>query len=407
MGLIDVYTKKNKHAMLNETILQKKMNQYMKILQTSQNELEIINNVNDQYIKNKIELDHNVHGISIYKNMLLCWSGINAYLYEVDMNDLRLKEEGPINIKSNLMALNSDSIINANNKNIELYTYDGEKKDQIPIRYNYGDINLFNVSSKFLLVVTVKNYFAIYDLERRGLKQILSFRKFQKNGQNLGEIREASINCKGNLIIFLTDNMINSEMRVPETKIIIYDVEMDSYIDYEISPNRIPIEITWDFADGRIFAISTEYAKDLNNEEEKKDLYKSIVYTGNNSDDNSILEQNGDWVGGEVYLLFYTSENGVNCLESHKISRENQGIFGLQAPDIFFISSVPDPITKCSISNKKMQFFQGLEKIDQEISQSLIEFSLLMSCGKLDEAYKIVKNIKTANIWENMAHICI
>ena len=393
--------------MLNETILQKKMNSFMKILQTTQSEIEIINYVNDQYIKNKVELDHTIHGIAIYKTMLLCWNGMNVFLYEVDQNDLKLKEISEMNLKSNIMALNSDSIINANNKNIELYTLEGEKKDQIPIKYNYGDINLFNVASKYLLVVTVNNYFAVYDLERRGLKQILSFRKIKKNGQSLGEIREAAINCKGNLIIFLTDNMINSEMRVPETKIIIYDVEMDSYVDYEISPNRIPIEITWDYADWRIFSISTEYAKDLNDEEEKKGLYKSIIYTGNNDDDNSVLQQNADWVGGEVFLLFYTSENGVNNLESHKISRENQGIFALQVPDIYFITSVPDPITKCSLTVKKMQFFQGLDKIDPEITKSLIEFSLLMSCGKLDEAYKIVKNIKTANIWENMAHICI
>ena len=406
MGLIHVFTKKNKHAMLNETILQKKMNSYIKILQTTQSEIEVINNVNDQYITNKIDLDYNVHGIAIYKNFLLCWTGLSAYLYEVNTTDLRLKEIGEMNLKSNIIALNSDSIISANNKNIELYTYEGEKKDQIPIKYNYGDINLFNVASKFLLVVTVNNYFAVYDLERRGLKQTLSFRKFQKNGVSLGEIREAAINCKGNLIIFLVDNMINSEMRAPETKIIIYDVDMDSYVDYEISPNRIPIEITWDYADSRIFAISTEYAKDLNENDEKKDLYKSIIYTGND-EENSEVEEKADWVGGEVFLLFYTSENGVNNLESHKITRENQGIFGLQAPDIYFISSVPDPITKCSISTRKMQFFQGLDKIDDEITHSLIEFSLLMSCGKLDEAYKIVKNIKTTNIWENMAHICI
>ena len=407
MGLIHVYTKKNKHAMLNETILQKKMNSFMKILQTTQCEIEIINNVNDQYIKNKVELEHNIHGISIYKSMLLCWSGMSAFLYEVDPNDLKLKGITEMNLKSNILALNSDSIISANNKNIELYTYEGEKKDQIPIRYNYGDINLFNVASKYLLVVTVNNYFAVYDLERRGLKQTLSFRKFEKNGQSLGEIREAAINSKGNLIIFLTDNMTNSEMRVPETKIIIYDVDMDSYVDYEISPNRIPVEITWDYEDWRIFAISTEYAKDLNNEDEKKDVYKGRRYSVNGDDDNSLQNQNEDWVGGEVFLLFYTSENGVNNLESHKISRENQGIFGLQVPDIYFISSVPDPVTKCSLTVKKMQFFQGLDKIDAEITKSLIEFSLLMSCGKLDEAYKIVKNIKTANIWENMAHICI
>ena len=145
-------------------------------------------------------------------------------------------------------------------------------------------------------------------------------------------------------------------MRVPETKIIIYDVEMDSYIDYEISPNRIPIEITWDYSDSRIFAISTEFAKDLSGEDEKKDLYKSIIYTGDD-DENSAVEEKADWVGGEVYLLFYTSENGVNKLENHKIARENQGIFGLQAPDIYFISSVPDPNTKCSLTKKKNAIF--------------------------------------------------
>jgi hypothetical protein len=131
---------------------------------------------------------------------------------------------------------------------------------------------------------------------------------------------------------------------------------MDSYIDYEISPNRIPIEITWDYSDWRIFAISTEYAKDLGEEDEKKDLYKSIIYT-RNDDDNSVVQQNADWIGGELFLLFYTSENGVNSLESHKISRENQGIFGLQAPDIYFISSAPDPITKCSLTEKKNAIF--------------------------------------------------
>ena len=106
--------------MLNETILQKKMNSFMKILQTTQCEIEIINNVNDQYIKNKVELEHNIHGIAIYKSMLLCWNGMSAFLYEVDPNDLKLKEITEMNIKSNILALNNDSIISANNKNIEL-----------------------------------------------------------------------------------------------------------------------------------------------------------------------------------------------------------------------------------------------------------------------------------------------
>ena len=410
MGLLHIYNKKNKHAMMNETVLQKKMNDDMKILQLNQNEIEIINVVNDQYLKKKVKLDHNIHGIALNKNKFISWNGMTAVLYEVNLSNLKLDDLVELDLKSNVVALSSESIISASGKNFEIYTHEGEKNSQTPIKYGYGDICYFNVASKYLLVVTSNNYFAIYDLERRGLKHILSFRKFEKNGQSLGEIREAAINCKGNTIIFLVDNMVNSEMRVPETKIIIYDVDMDSYVDYEISPNRIPIEIVWDYKDSRIFAISTEYAKDLTSEEEKrnaKNMTDSENEENEENEDKSQSENDSDWVGGEVFLLFYTSETGVNQLENHKISRENQGIFGLQAPDIYFISSVPDPITKCSLSVKKMQFFQGLEKIDEEITKALIEFSLLMACGKLDEAYKTVKNIKTANIWENMAHICI
>ena len=363
----------------------KKMNEEMKILQLNQNEIEIINVINGKYIAKTIKLDHNIHGISLNKNKFLSFSGSSAILYEVNLLDLKIKELVEIeDLKSSVIALSNESVISAYGKNFEIYTQEGEKNSQIPIKYNYGDIFYFNVASKFLLVVTANNYFAVYDLERRGLKQILSFRKFEKNGQSLGEIREAAINCKGNAIIFLVDNMVNSEMRVPETKIIIYDVEMDSYVDYEISPNRIPIEIIWDFADSRIFAISTEYAKDFTNEEEKQ--IKNTITNSENEDEDNESNESSDWVGGEVFLLFYTSENGVNQLENHKITRENQGIFGLQAPEIYFISSKPDPITKCSISVKKMQFFQGLEKIDEEISKALIEFSLLMACGKLDEA---------------------
>jgi WD40 repeat protein len=71
MGLLHIYNKKNKHAMMNETVLQKKMNDDMKILQLNQNEIEIINVVNDQYLKKKVKLDHNIHGIALNKNKFI------------------------------------------------------------------------------------------------------------------------------------------------------------------------------------------------------------------------------------------------------------------------------------------------------------------------------------------------
>jgi intraflagellar transport protein 140 len=256
----------------------------------------------------------------------------------------------------------------------------------------YGEINHFNVNNKYLLVTTSNNFFGIYDISRRTLKQIMNFRKFEKNKQNLGEIREGSINCKGNYIGLLCDSLENQEIHIPETIFYVYDVELDSFTEHEISPNRIPIEFIWDFSDPRLFGVQTEYAKDLSEEN----------YL------NSDEKKKKEWYGSEFFIFFYTSEYGIKKQESHRINRDIQGIFSLCIPSIYFIiSNTSNEEQIHSLMEKKFQFFQGLDKVDDNIKSALIDFSILMSSGKLDEAYKIVKNIKNPSIWENMAMICI
>lgn len=284
-----------------------------------------------------------------------------------------------------------DSIISGNGKYIDIYSFEGELKDKIDIDNQMGEIIHFNANKKYLLVVCSNNFFGIFDISRRKLKQILTFRKFERNGLELGEIRDASVNCKGNFIGFLCDTMANSEVRIPETKFYIYDIEMDSFSDYEIGTNRIPIEIVWDQDESRLFGIQTEYAKDLNDASE-----------------NLIIETSKkEWAGPEFFIFFYTSEYGIHVQESHKINRDIQGIFALAVPSIYFIISKAVDKQKHSLSEKKFQFFEGLEKIDETTKANLIEFSIYMSSGKIDEAYKIVKNIKNQFIWENMAQICV
>lgn len=393
LGLIHVEGKNKTHAMLSETILQKKMNSQMKILQISQREIEIITNSSNTYISKKITLQHGAKGLDIFNNYMLIWTGATAYLYKVDITSFELTQVNSFSIKSSLLTLNEDSIIAAMSKSIEIFSYEGEQKDSIPMDSRFGEISIFSTRGKYLLVCTSNNYYGIYDITRRNIKQTFQFRPFEKNGINLGEIREAAVNCKGNIICFLCDSMVNSEMRVPETKFIIFDVEMDSFTDYEISQNRIPVEILWDFSEPKVLGIFTEYAKDIS----EKNEYRPDID----------LDKETNWYGPELYLFYYTPESGIHTLETHKINRDNQGVFAIEMPNIYFFSSQVDPKTKSSLIEKKFQFFQGLEEIDEKTKEALIDFTLLMSCNKLDEAYKTVKNIKNENIWENMSHICI
>jgi len=322
-----------------------------------------------------------------------------------------------------MITLNEDSIISVNGKFLDIFSYEGELKNKL--NSDYGEILSFNVLSKYLCIVTNQNYFCVYDITRRNLKQIVSSRKFEKNGESLGEIREAYVNVKANYIAILADTNPNSEMRIPQTRFYIFDVEMDSFSDYEISPNRIPVEIIWDHEDPRLFGVSTEYAKDLVEENNEKYLYEHVIQKANNNLKNGNNSSNNfntnftisnfknssndkkEWIGSEFYIFFYTTEFGIHQQEAHSIKGDIQGVFALNIPSIYFIVSKTSEKQTTSIFTKKFQFFEGLEKIDDNIKASLVDFSIYMSCGKLDEAYKIVKNIKNPLIWENMAQICI
>lgn len=298
-----------------------------------------------------------------------------------------------------MVALNEDSIISANGKFVDIHSFEGEVKNKI--NSEYGEIISFNIFHKFLCVVTNQNYFFVFDITRRNLKQTVTPRKFEKNGESLGDIREAYVNIKSNYIAILADTSNNSEVKIPQTKFFIFDVEMDNFSEYEISQNRIPVEIIWDQEDYRLFGVSTEYAKDL---VEESNYQEKLIF-----DHQKNSNEKKEWLGSEFFIFFYNMEFGINKQESHIINRDIQGVFALNIPSIYFILSKTSTSEKqmTSLTTKKFQFFEGLDKIDDNIKQSLIDFSIYMSCGKLDEAYKIVKNIKNPLIWENMAQICI
>lgn len=108
MGLVLVVNKNNVHAMLSETILQKKMNSKLKVIQISHKTLEIIadngTGIIEQNNVKRVETGETIKGLDLYKNTLLTWNGTNAFVYEI--NNLNLSKLNSLNIKSNLLALN-------------------------------------------------------------------------------------------------------------------------------------------------------------------------------------------------------------------------------------------------------------------------------------------------------------
>lgn len=45
--------------------------------------------------------------------------------------------------------------------------------------------------------------------------------------------------------------------------------------------------------------------------------------------------------------------------------------------------------------------------MDDKTSAALLDFSLHLTVGDMDKAYAAVRLIKSATVWENMAHMCV
>ena len=104
-----------------------------------------------------------------------------------------------------------------------------------------------DVKGRYMAVVTQQSMIKIFDISRRQYKQIGVTRKFEKKaGERIGEIKDIQLNCEGKKLCILADQTPFPSVRIPDTKFYIYDVDMDNFLEMEVSPNRVPNECFWD-----------------------------------------------------------------------------------------------------------------------------------------------------------------
>jgi intraflagellar transport protein 140 len=118
----------------------------------------------------------------------------------------------------------------------------------------------------------------------------------------------------------------------------------------------------------------------------------------------------------EVVIFFATTENGLLMQDSFPRKSPYGGMLGLVVPRLYFRNA---PTTdddgaaggpqdnKLKVYSKAMRDFIGMDTVDDATKVALLDFSFNLTLGKLDEAYRAVKKIGSASIWENMAQMCV
>ena len=211
--------------------------------------------------------------------------------------------------------------------------------------------------------------------------------------------------------------MLFGSNRIPDRKFYIYDIDMDSFMQYEVSKNRVPVEAFWDQTDARLLAIETEYGKvgsgnDLNNGEEAKGSTPIGQIKDSEIEEDFRRGKEEEFQGKTLETFFVTTDYQVKRQDAVKFEEGEETLLGVAVPYFYHMgrkieneneeAASEEEANKSStmiILRKPMKDFVGLENVDESIKSAIMNFSHYLTVGNMDEAYNSVRNIKNNTVW--------
>lgn len=252
-------------------------------------------------------------------------------------------------------------------------------------------------------------------------------------------MRSICVNSDGTRICILADRVEGAlRMREPLSKLFLFQTDLNIYQQFDFGASRYPNSVFFDPQEPRLLICET--AKSGN---EISTPGASGGAAGNRRDPSP---DDGLGAGGasgsrgnlvsdkEVTIIFASNEHGLLMQDSFDLDLKYTALLGIQVPRVYFVAKVDNgssddattvvhvgrtkannPVSKTPtiydtasyLRTQIMRDFTGLDKVNNEAKQALIDFCYFMTVGNMDEAYRSVKLIENPSVWENMARMCV
>lgn len=125
--------------------------------------------------------------------------------------------------------------------------------------------------------------------------------------------------------------------------------------------------------------------------------------------------------------MFVTAENGIQLHDLIKVSPACEKLIGVTVPQMFFLKRVRPSLDSNLLFQSEfddeeirgektigrlivartLREFAGLEQCDENTRKAMMDFSLYLSLGQMDDAFKAIKFIKSDSVWEQMASMAV
>eukprot|EP00743_Colponemidia_sp_Colp-15_P005070 GILK01005459.1.p1 GENE.GILK01005459.1~~GILK01005459.1.p1 ORF type:complete len:1424 (+),score=370.05 GILK01005459.1:129-4400(+) len=412
-------------SILHEAILTKKIRDRYVAVQTSTDRL-LVETPQGQSLP--LQAGIRIKGVDLTAQNLVIWNGKKIEVYEI-ANGLVSQLHG-FPSRATSVGIHGDSLYACVGSKIEVCSFNGTVKQTLAFTESEGEPLLVDINGHFLVVGTSVHSIKIWDISRRPPKQLGVARKLdlatvtartdaaraqaQKDKArdrdihgNFG-LRSVACNVDGSRLSLLIDIKPQENVRVPDSRLFIYDTDLDTFASFDFGPDRYPISHMWDVAEPRLMAVETQ-------------RFRTAITSGKTdaSADASSQQQQQPSSGIEVVTLFATAEHGIMIQDRFTLERPLEALLGVRVPYLLCLQTGSLDQDESSqlgfggdsagsrVYQRVMRDFVGLEDVEDTTRQALLNFSFFLTCGNMDEAYKAVRLIKNPNVWENMARMCV
>lgn len=389
------------------------------IVQRTVNEVLAFNGLNSE--PKLINCGLQIKGLAVARTCFVVWSGKIAKVFRLDSVNQKFISAEPFKCMGIACAVaDSSSIIEdavfiAEGAVVRIVNFAGTQKGTISFNENEGPPHLVDLNGKFLVSMSTKGYIKVFDVHTptkpKQLGSTTPFFLCKERGLSVFEnegsfvTRSIKINSTGTMVALLVDRIGSQEIHYPDNRLYVFDRYRGTLFTYNFSElKRFPTAIFWDESDERLVAAESSKIREF----ESSPNHKSAESEDRNSPDDT---ERKPLV--EVCTFFVTSEHGIILQDSISSESNNCSCIGLNAPKLYFrktlaLSGTAEEISVSEIIfTKVMRDFAGISQITETLKTSLLDFSFFLTLGKLDEAYRVVKEIDSPVIWENMAQMCV